>query len=134
MFALCLCWSYMQLSLEVIAGHSYILMRTCWAGSSFLAMCITCTNLDAQKSACGFLSGNQKSSPLANLGNFCNKNMPLMKFLVGIYSMRQNQSLPPYFPFLSFLICYQVPFLLHILSPFLDSLLTSLSGSLPIYL
>lgn len=117
----------MQLSLEVIAGHGYILM-TCWADNSFLAMYITCTNLDAQKSACGFLSGNQKSSPLANLGNFCNKNMPLMKFLVGIYSMRQNPSLPPFL--LSFLPLFVTKppffFISYLLSL---TLLTSLSAS-----
>ena len=47
--ALCLCWSSLQLSLEVIVGHRHILMKTCWADNSFLAKCHICTNLDAQK-------------------------------------------------------------------------------------
>lgn len=105
--ALCLCCSVQLpvLSLEVIADRRCILMRTCWADDNFLAICHIyqpwCT-----KSASGLWSGNQNSSPLASLGNFCNQKEPLMTFSLGICSMRPNWILPPSLP----LICYRALF------------------------
>lgn len=105
--ALCLCCSVQLsvLSLEVIADRRCILMRTCWADGNFLAICHIyqpwCT-----KSASGLWSGNQNSSPLASLGNFCNQKEPLMTFPLGICSMRPNWILPPSLP----LICYRAVF------------------------